>query len=474
MSTIPFPLLRPPSDADAAGSLVASFPSGLPRSLRLELESQQTPPEAWAVNWVDATGDLVCHFNPRPAEGCVVLNTFRGGAWGEELLVRSYPFPTRPDASFRVAFEALDDEFAVDVDGRRFCTFPHRAPRSAVRELRSTIPVWRVDPARAPRILAFERDLSWLAGVRAYAGMDEATFADYLGCFFHERLAHARQWLPAWALELDAPAHAEKRRALTTSHGWQDGEPLQEVVHLELIAHEPRRRAVHEEWLAALDPFVSAGAACEMLDYGSGASSFAELALEHEGVRATLADVLPECVDYYRAKYARLGDRVSAVTLPVTRSGTGPRHRVAVDHRRVTGRFHAVVVTDVLEHTLDPLAVLLHLLGSLRPGGIVVVKFPLGIEGDWHTPEAYYLRRWCFALLEATCDRLSDAVWRKRSGRAQELARRTLQVAAPLLRSRARAFARRYFREHGDELVASLRARGRPVTTESLLASVRR
>src|SRR6266516_3894823 len=139
MTVLPLRVFRPPSGANPAGELVVTFPSGLPRSLRLELEAQESPPEAWAINWVDAEGNLVFHFNPRPARDCVAINAFQHGAWGEETIVPSFPFPGQPEVRFRVVFEALEEGFVVEVDGRRFCAFPHGRirPRSASCDRRS-------------------------------------------------------------------------------------------------------------------------------------------------------------------------------------------------------------------------------------------------------------------------------------------------------------------------------------------------
>jgi hypothetical protein len=208
-----------------------------------------------------------------------------------------------------------------------------------------------------------------------------------------------------------------------------------------------------------------------MLDYGSGPSSFTELALAHPGLHSTLADVTPEVMDYVQTKYARWPGRVSTIVLPSSKARIALRNRIRVDYRCVKNQFDAFVAADSLEHTLDPLGALLHLLGHLKPGGLALINYP---EGDWHTPEANYLRRWCFALLRRTCESLGSWIWIKRTVPSEAWISGMFRVARPFLCMRSREFARTYFRQHGRELIEFIRTKdlGRNVTVEELVSSV--
>jgi hypothetical protein len=87
----------------------------------------------------------VLHFNPRPQEGAVVLNSFLDGVWGKEERTRRYPFPSQHDAAFHLRFDVSPKRIEISVDGRRLCRFAHRRPPAAIREVRTTTFLWRLD-----------------------------------------------------------------------------------------------------------------------------------------------------------------------------------------------------------------------------------------------------------------------------------------------------------------------------------------
>jgi SAM-dependent methyltransferase len=177
---------------------------------------------------------------------------------------------------------------------------------------------------------------------------------------------------------------------------------------------------------------------------------------------------------YLRWKAERRGDgRLRVVALPARCSGYAGSARMRVDARAVTGRFDAIVLADVLEHTLDPLRVLIHLLGRLRPGGIAFVNYPADVDGDWHTPEAWHQRRACFLLLRSACRSAGGHAWRRRRDPLPFAARALARGAEPWLRLASRRYARRLFRERGDSLVARVRElSGRELRVQDLLADV--
>jgi hypothetical protein len=131
------------------------------------------------------------------------------------------------------------------------------------------------------------------------------------------------------------------------------------------------------------------------------------------------------------------------------------------------------VLADVLEHTLDPLRVLIHLLARLRPGGIAFVNYPGEVDGDWHTPEAYFQRRACFLLLRSGCRSVGGHTWRRRPEPLPFAALALARCAEPWQRRASQRFARHIFRERGDSLVARIRElSGRELSVGDLLADV--
>ena len=294
-------------------------------------------------------------------------------------------------------------------------------------------------PEAERRIRAYHGDRGWREDVRAYTGVEP----------------------PAQ----DTGTGALAPRAVGEAH---------HLAHLEQMAREDYKLRLHAEWLAALADAVEPGRPFQVLDYGCGAASFASLALAWPEVRCTLAEASEVLLGYLRWRVARRGDaRLEVVTLPARRGCSGATARLRIDVAAVEGRFDAIVLADVLEHTLDPLRVLVHLLARLRPGGIAFVNYPSEIDGDWHTPEAFFQRAACFWLLRLCCRHANGHAWRRRAGPLPALALALARAGEPLLRRASRRFARRVFAERGASIVARVRElAGRELRVEELLSDV--
>jgi hypothetical protein len=127
---------------------IVSFPKGVSAPASLDLSGgppfARDWPTEFALDWVDGAGNIVFHFNARPEEREVALNSWFG-EWGGEVLVRPYPFALEPGLPFHLRFEVLEQCFLVLVDGQPYCAFPHRAPPSSIAQLRANIPLWRLE-----------------------------------------------------------------------------------------------------------------------------------------------------------------------------------------------------------------------------------------------------------------------------------------------------------------------------------------
>jgi SAM-dependent methyltransferase len=292
------------------------------------------------------------------------------------------------------------------------------------------------------RIRAYHADPGWRREVCAYSGALEQDLA----------AAKARS---------DSSTPARLREAA-------------ELARLERMARADYKLALHREWLSALAASIEPGRPFHVLDYGCGTSSFSALALDFEEVMCTLAEAREVVLGYLRWRAQRRGDaRLRVLTLPVRGARAGGAARLRVDVRAVEGPFDALVLADVLEHTLDPLRVLTHLLARLRPRGIAFVSYPCEIDGDWHTPEAYFQRRACFWLLRACSSQVVGRARRRRAGPLPALALGLARLAEPLVRHASRGFARRVFRERGTAIVAQVREQaGRAISVGELLADV--
>ncbi len=292
------------------------------------------------------------------------------------------------------------------------------------------------------RIRAYHADRTWQADVCAYSGLSE------------------QELFP--------------RESAPEPGGSTGASTAQEIARHERMAREEYKLALHRDWLAVLAAAVRPGIPFQLLDYGCGASSFASLALDWPEVHCTLAEASEVMLPYLRWRSERRGDgRTRVVALSAQRSRYSGSARLRVDASGVAGGFDAIVLADVLEHTLDPLRVLIHLLARLRPGGLAFVNYPSDVDGDWHTPEAYFQRRACFLLLRSGCRYAGGHAWRRRMEPLPWAALALARCAEPWLRRASKRFARRVFRQRGASLVARIRElSGRELSVAELLADV--
>jgi hypothetical protein len=136
-----------------SSTVIVAFPSGFRVPAVLELSGPfpltVEGPSEFSVDWVDASGDVLFHFNPRPESAEIVLNSLLDGAWGEEIALRAFPFAVEPQAPFLLRFEVRADRFRVTLDGVHLCDFPHRRSPEALAAVRSTAFFWRLDGGKA-------------------------------------------------------------------------------------------------------------------------------------------------------------------------------------------------------------------------------------------------------------------------------------------------------------------------------------
>jgi hypothetical protein len=154
--------------------VVARYPRGLPVPAELELVGElpwADGPLGFAVDWCDRRGNVLFHFNPRPDEGRVALNSRLRGVWGEEESLASWPFSVERDTLVRLRFEVSREGFAVFADGRPLGTFRHRSRPRRLREVRSqTAMLWRRQPsggyAAPENVQRADIDFDWIAEAR--------------------------------------------------------------------------------------------------------------------------------------------------------------------------------------------------------------------------------------------------------------------------------------------------------------------
>lgn len=81
-------------------------------------------------NWVDCHGNILFHFDPRPSEQAIVLNSKLSGRWGLEVRI-----PLRVATAQNIVVDVTADAFEIFVEGVKQCTFPHRQAWSTFKDI---------------------------------------------------------------------------------------------------------------------------------------------------------------------------------------------------------------------------------------------------------------------------------------------------------------------------------------------------
>ncbi|CAN8178230.1 unnamed protein product [Coccothraustes coccothraustes] len=113
---------------------VAPVPGGLWPGMAIYVQGVVAPQPDWfRVNL--ATGpeeeaDVALHVNPRFGAGVSVLNSRRGGRWGDEQ--RRELHPLCPGAPFEMVISVTPEGYRILVNGTFYEEFPHRLPPEQV------------------------------------------------------------------------------------------------------------------------------------------------------------------------------------------------------------------------------------------------------------------------------------------------------------------------------------------------------
>jgi 2-polyprenyl-3-methyl-5-hydroxy-6-metoxy-1,4-benzoquinol methylase len=143
-----------------------------------------------------------------------------------------------------------------------------------------------------------------------------------------------------------------------------------------------RRREAYESPRPAVDALVPAEAR-RILDLGCSSGALGAALKASRGAEVVGIELLEE----YAADAARVLDRVLCGDVGTVLAETGD-----------LGSFDCIVAADVLEHLVDPWAVLAQAVALLEPGGVVVVSLPnvryaktvleLVVRGRWPRDDA--------------------------------------------------------------------------------------
>jgi 2-polyprenyl-3-methyl-5-hydroxy-6-metoxy-1,4-benzoquinol methylase len=139
-----------------------------------------------------------------------------------------------------------------------------------------------------------------------------------------------------------------------------------------------------------------------VMDYGCGAGVLVHYLRKKGCTNVDAADIPSKTIDFLHAQMKQTLRRI-----------------ITVDGQESfgTNEYQVIVSLDCLEHTLDPLMIIEKLLTALKPGGVLMLSFP--IETDFtlaHTREAQEQRPAVFKRIMDVCDVLvPELVFRKRA-----------------------------------------------------------
>ncbi|CAJ0943064.1 unnamed protein product, partial [Mesorhabditis belari] len=83
--------------------------------------------DRWTVDFIAKNKETLFHFNPRMAEKKLVRNARKGGFWMKEELDFEGDFPFQLDGGATLVLINETEAIQIEVDGRRVCSFKHRA-----------------------------------------------------------------------------------------------------------------------------------------------------------------------------------------------------------------------------------------------------------------------------------------------------------------------------------------------------------
>lgn len=89
---------------------------------------------SFKINLEAPHGGIGLHFNARLNYDVIVMNSFFGVEWGEEVRVDKMPFKGKKTYGIEIRVES--DHYSIGVDGKHLCQFAHRCPAELVNSVR--------------------------------------------------------------------------------------------------------------------------------------------------------------------------------------------------------------------------------------------------------------------------------------------------------------------------------------------------
>jgi 2-polyprenyl-3-methyl-5-hydroxy-6-metoxy-1,4-benzoquinol methylase len=139
-----------------------------------------------------------------------------------------------------------------------------------------------------------------------------------------------------------------------------------------------------------------------IIDYGGGAGVLVHYLARKGFTSVDVADIPSQTISFINKMMSKLLRSVFVIDSSFTLQEQ---------------EYAAVVCTDVLEHTPNPLEISSHLVRALRPGGVLIIAFPKEVDfSGAHLEAAQRERDAVFAMLKQTCEEVVPMfVYRKKT-----------------------------------------------------------
>uniref|UniRef100_A0A674H1M4 Galectin n=1 Tax=Taeniopygia guttata TaxID=59729 RepID=A0A674H1M4_TAEGU len=120
----------PPTPFPQPLPFVAAVPGGLRPGMAIYVQGVPAPFRVNLAAGPEEEADVALHLNPRFGAGVAVLNSRRGGRWGDEQ--RRELHPLCPGGPFEIVISVTPEGYRILVNGTFYEEFPHRLPPELV------------------------------------------------------------------------------------------------------------------------------------------------------------------------------------------------------------------------------------------------------------------------------------------------------------------------------------------------------
>jgi SAM-dependent methyltransferase len=227
--------------------------------------------------------------------------------------------------------------------------------------------------------------------------------------------------LAPWATDWDSEKSKNIRTAIAKERGWNWNNIGAKLLQNEIYRRTPEMiRGYNEFKEIVVKHRKYPSKELSILDYGCGTGNLAENLLDIPNTRFHLMEVDPIIVSYCRYKFRNFQGRVQCDSIATLFPVQGDECRVATPSTTIHGTYDVIFAIDVLEHTLDPLALTINITTSLVHGGLFFFIYPDEIDGTWHTPEANYQRPYVLKLVDCLYKEVSPGAYKKHASKLRE------------------------------------------------------